>query len=348
MPSDVETSAAQRYWVCVPPEYRDHPLLRERLFLALPRGLVDAVERLGLHRRFDESIWRLENAVAEQCCTNEIVGFWSLQPVTYPLLRPISLVVTAEVAAEIGWTRDQMAVANGLGAQRSDRFATICQAYAGWLLADRAFVAEHRQIFQDWQSEVATFGVPKMGPVVFDASRVPSAQQIADPHMQRFVEEFESFFVRWRLAGMAAPLLPEPLAPQLPVTLLQSVLGHMRHGGKTFYLPDTFPVPSRDELRDILEEALRGSEAPQHLRGWSEIVQATNVAKNAIPRYARLFRLQHYWRAIYERHGDRLRRSKAAVEEAMSVFFETSQDTIRHDLGLIASHLGEKWWSSAA
>ena len=66
------------------------------------------------------------------------------------------------------------------------------------------------------------------------------------------------------------------------------------------------PVPDRDTLRDMIAAATNAAHVPNHLQEWHQIVQATNSAKNRIPRFARLFRLQHYWTVLHKRWGPRL------------------------------------------
>jgi hypothetical protein len=195
---------------------------------------------------------------------------------------------------------------NTVGRARTERFATTARGYAGWLLTNRAFLAEHDGILQAWQADIDKFHIPVMGLVVTDVSLVPGASSQLDTPMAKFARAFELFFIRWRLEGLPAPFLPSPLRPQMPVAILAAVLGHMRDGGRTFYMPDTFPVPTRDELRDLMEDALRGPSTPEHLAEWIANVRASNSAKNAVQRYARLFELQHYIRVLYQRHAKAL------------------------------------------
>jgi len=131
-----------------------------------------------------------------------------------------------------------------------------------------------------------------------------------------------------------APFVPKPVGPSLPVTDLRPILGHMRHGGTTLYIPDTCPIASRDELRHTLEEILRSRRAPDRLAEWFRMVRSANVDKeppvksgsaaskpqpgktrpsNLIPRYGRIFEVQHYVRALYARHEAALRRKKSAL-----------------------------------
>ncbi len=102
-------------------------------------------------------------------------------------------------------------------------------------------------------------------------------------------------------------------------------------------------MPSRDKLREILEEALRNPRGPDHLAEWFAIVHSDNVAKNQIPRYGRLFELQHYMRALYARHAAALERKKSSLVLALSAYLGVSDDTIERDLNFIAGRLGPDW-----
>ena len=62
--------------------------------------------------------------------------------------------------------------------------------------------------------------------------------------------------------GHAGALRAGPMGAYLPVADLRPVLGHMRQGGTTFYIPDICPIPSRDKLRERIEETLRDRNAP--------------------------------------------------------------------------------------
>lgn len=209
------------------------------------------------------------------------------------------------------------------------------------------FLDEHRGLFQQWAGEVDQQGIPQMGPVVQDAKAIPGAQ-LAQGLLDRYVRSFEEFFIRWRLDGMSAPFAPQPLGVHLPVVDLRPVLGHMRQGGTTFYIPDICSVPSRDKLREILEEALRDRNSPDHLREWFEMVHSDNVAKNQIPRYGRIFEIQHYMRALHTRHSVALERKKSAVIVAIATYLKVSDDTVERDLALIADRLGPNWYLASA
>lgn len=327
-----------------PAEYSEHPLVRHRLYFTLPELLLDCLAKKVGDERFDAGLWEMELALTRACGGEDGVGFWDGVQIQFPLLRYQPLKVDPLDAKGLGWTDQQLEAVNTVGRSRTERFATTARGYAGWLLTNRAFLAEHNAILLTWQAEIQKHQIPLIGPVVQDASQVPEVDSQPGEEIEQFVKAFEAFFIRWRLGGLTAPYLPSPLRPQMPVAILASVLGHMRDGGRTFYMPDTFPVPTRDELRDLMEDALRGPGTPAHLAEWIANVQTSNSAKNTIQRYARLFELQHYVRTLYQRHAAALRQRKSSMTQAFATFLKVSDDTIEKDLAFVAEKLGDEWY----
>ena len=227
------------------------------------------------------------------------------------------------------------------GARKTSRWTwTVARGYAGWLLTCPTFVQEHDQLFKVWADEVRKWGIPELGPVVPPGEALPGTERICDGRLPQFVAAFEAFFVRWRLSGLAAPYLPNPMRPlflgQLPV----SILGQLLATRGLFFVPDTFPIPSRDEFRGLLEDALRHGQGLEHLNEWVKIVQQHNLAKNSIPRFARLFEIQHYERIMRERHPAAPVGRRAQFEAAVACFLETSYQTVRRDFQFIHRRLG--------
>ena len=116
----------------------------------------------------------------------------------------------------------------------------------------------------------------------------------------------------------------------------------MRAGG-VFNWPDTFPLFSRDELRDLLGDALHISRCPEHLAGWRRIIDPGNKAKNQIGSYSRRFRLQHYWRLLRQRHPHVFHRRQNRVDGAFADFFSIAESTIARDRGQIEESFGPDW-----
>ncbi len=331
----------------VPEQFRDHPLLSAGPYFTLPSPLLQQVlVRVGADR-FDAGLLDMEDALSAVCQDHDSqVGFWRGHSIGFLLLRPKNDLANdffIEAMAEWGKNEVQAQRILGLAGERLDWMADVRRGYCGWLMTNREFLDEHHHLFHKWENEVTEHGIPRMGPVVRDAKAVPGSQ-VAKGSTERFVRAFEDFFIRWRLEGMPATFLPQPMGTHLPVVDLRPVLGHMRQGGTTFYIPDICPVPSRDSLRNILEEALRKRSAPDHLAEWFQIVQSDSVAKNQISRYARIFEIQHYLRTLYARHETALNRKKSALTVALAEYFGVSDDSIERDLTLIARRIGAKWY----
>lgn len=332
--------------VGVPQQYRGHPFLSAGPYFTIPEPLLRRVIAEVGNDRFDSGLLEMENALSRVCEDHSFqIGFWGGQPIQFQLLRPRDLSADFLVQGLQKWgkSEEEARAILALAGQRLDWTSDVRRAYCGWLMTNHTFIDEHRQVFEERQEEVAQHGVPIMGPVTHNARATPGVQ-LADARMKRFLRAFEDFFVRWRLEGMPAPFVPQPIGIHLPVTDLRPVLGHMKHGGTTFYIPDLFPIPSHDKFREMLEDALRKRSSPDHLAGWFDIVQSDNRARNQIPRYARIFELQHYMRALHGRHAEALRRKKSALITAFSEFFDVSNDTIERDLQLIAGQLGRDWY----
>ena len=332
--------------ITVPEQYRDHPLLSTAPYFTLPNKLLTRVVAEVGEDRFDPDVLKMDYELSDVLEDHSsYIGFWGGRPIGFLLLRAQSDLASESLVrgmAQWGKSAEEARAILALGGQRLDWTADVRRAYCGWLMTNPAFLAEHWQVFETWANQVALHGVPQMGPVVRDAQAVPDAQ-LAKGKMQQSIRAFEEFFIRWRLEGMPAPFVPQPMGMHLPVMDLRPVLGHMRQGGTVFYIPDICPIPSRDKIREILEEALRDRSGPDHLLEWFEIVHSDNVAKNQIPHYARIFEVQHYMRVLYTRHAVALERKKSALMLAFSAYLGVSDDTVERDAGLIADRLGRDW-----
>jgi hypothetical protein len=199
---------------------------------------------------------------------------------------------------------------------------------------------------------VREHGIPQVGPAVkqmpeFICPITEDKQILTD-----FVAAFTDFFARWRLTGLAAPGLPVPLQPLMAGVLPANIVRQLEDVGGIFFLPDTFPIPSRDELRWLLEDAIHGSDNPEHLAEWVQIVRASNLAKNKISMYARKFKVQHYWRILQQRHGNSLRRKTGKLEEVLAAFLQVKVGLMHQDLMSLRKSLGPDWyrrgWSAPA
>lgn len=335
--------------VAVPDLYRKHPLLQGAPYYTIPKLLLDFVVKEVRSTQFDSELLGMERILSEVAGDHtQFVGFWRGSPICYSDLRQLPLRIDDDQLADLAKVTGKHPVHIRRTMQLADsrlRWTnTVRRGFSGWLMTNREFLIEQKTLLDAWTSDIRRHGIPVMGAVVRDVSEIPGGPVMEEGPLQSFVQAFEKFLVRWRLAALPAPLAPVPLGMHLPVTNLPLVLGHMGHAGTTFYLPDIFPVPSRDELRVIIEECLRYGGAPEHLAGWGKLVQSTNSARNRLYRYARIFELQHYVRTLYGRHSEALSRKQSSLILALASFLKVNDATIKSDLRYIARKLGRDWY----
>ncbi|MBA4020179.1 MAG: hypothetical protein C0483_23710 [Pirellula sp.] len=319
-----------------------HGLVRDRYFFTLPAGLWNEVRRRVGVDTFDAETTALEEELGALCGDHSgAVGLWRGRAVAYALLRRPSLPRPSRADLGVNVTQAQLDLRLDRAEERSGGLAVHARGYLGWLSLHPPFLDEHDALLEAHEKVVARWGTADFGlPVPPHAvEAAPAAEQAAFRAADaRFVE----FFCRWRLQGLAAPYLPIPLRPllagQMPPVVLQR---HLQTGG-LFVVPDTFPVPSRDEFRGLLDDALHSS-PPDHLADWMRIIAAHNTAKQAISRFARLFELQHYWRTLQGRHAPVLRRRTTVLKEALASFLRVDENAIHRDLMEIRKRLGADW-----
>lgn len=337
--------------VAAPESCRDHPLVAGKLFYALPPDLLDRVLRFIPEEKFDPQLFVLERAMTH-VCSPPTIGFWNGRMLQSHRLAPLPPLTTMDLSGmeQLGWSKEfQLGLkANLAQADVKLRSAqSLLAGYLGWLLTEKTFLEEHDALLGRHADFIRGNGLPQMA-TVGRAMASSSLKQLGfgadDDRASDAFDQFEKFYVRWRLQGLDGPYAPNPLTPQLPVYHFPGLFGHMREGGQTFYLPDIYPVPSRDELRQLIEENLRPSHAlPGHLTSWQGLVSADRSERNQIQRYARLYPLQHAVRILYARHGSALKRSKGQLQAALGEHFGVSADAIKDDMALIAERLGSGW-----
>ena len=228
----------------------------------------------------------------------------------------------------------------GIADDRIEKFSEIARGYLGWLLTSPIFLAEHDQLLTAYRSEILEWELPQLSrPLV---SRKPAENLVPiTAEQNRFCEAFDAFFKRWRLRTLAAPGLPVPLTPQIPVPSTSLALGPQNEVGCLFFIPDTFPTLSRDLLRELLEDALRqNSGLPDHLQGWSELIDKGNSSKSEIARFARLFEIQHYLRIVRQRLP---KIQQGVLERCLAELCAVSEAAIHADVVDLTKKLGRGW-----
>ncbi len=321
-------------------ELREDPRIAKGLFFALPTTLIDAIER-----NLDDKI-PAADLKFERKATSVLAGLVTEPPSDNPPVKTWSASGVSD--QDIAKTRAAL-----VSSQADRNRIRIAQAaYIGWLTTNSEFISEHDELMKNHQSRLSTNGFPVLGNFNVAAAakkrpakKGPKIGKITDDKVLTYLSDFEAFFVRWRLQGLNAPYIPEPLGPQFPVLDPQRMSNQMAAGGLTLFLPDTFPTPGCDELRNLVEQALGRYSAtpPEHLQAWTEIIAGDTMAKNQLPHYARIARLQLYWTALHSRYAAQLKRSKEKLTAAFSEFFGCDDKTIKRDLKLISERFSRNW-----
>jgi len=226
---------------------------------------------------------------------------------------------------------------------RTKRLWGIAQAYGGWLMTNPEFLAEHDRLIADFHVEIETWGFPQHAQQVLPGTVPSDCEQIND-RINAYGNACDTFFLKWRLLTLAGPGLPVPLQPGMPIPPMIHVHERPQEVGKSFYFPDTFPIPSREELRAQLQESLRGGEPrPAHMAEWDAMVKNDNTAKNRLPRYGRLFEIQHYCRLLRQRHPEALERRLATLKKSLAGFLRCTEASVHADMMLLNKRLGKGW-----
>lgn len=322
-----------------PKEYANHPLIRGKTFYTLPVALLDQLEKQLGSGVFDADSWRLERALAEQLQpVARLVGFVDGVAIEYELLplKPLPLPQPdGDTLKRLKrpLNEAQYRLIRKSAEERLGFFWQAQRGYAGWLVTNRQFLEERDSLLATWWGKLREHGLPQAklatsGAILagFGFRRLRGSQN------ERFFNAFETFYARWRLSHMVTPELPVPIAPQIPVVTPQSVMAYMNAGGVTLYQPDTMPIPSRDMLRDVLDD-IRTSHHAEHLRGWLNIVRKSRPNDRAVLRYGRILALHHYWTVLSERHPDLIGRrgNVGPIQRAFAKFLSVDAKTVEKD-----------------
>lgn len=329
----------------VPSRFLRHPLVQDRYFCTLPQDFWRPVYDGVGQNRFDPELVELETTLSGMCGDHSrYAGFKNGRAFSFPLRqRPMQLSSEAAQAAAIDRNQAQLDHIARTAEERSAAVTKTTRAYTGWLLTNPQFLGELDELLKTWAVMVRRWGFDRLGIVLPKSGLIPGDDPTADERWAGYSFAFEQFFARWRLRGMAAPYLPVPLEPLMAGRFPVSVLHQIMNSGGAFVLPDIYPIPSRDQLRALLEDALHRSTAPDHLDEWRKLIASDNTAKKPFVRYARLFEVQHYYRNLQQRHARALGGELASVKAALASFLGAAARTINDDLKFLNRRLGRDW-----
>jgi hypothetical protein len=330
----------------VPARFLHHPLVKDRYFCTLPRDLWDEMHNRIGSRLFDPELVELEDTLSSICGDHSFsAGFKNGLAFTYNLRRaPIRLKLDQAKASGIASNQAALDRVGQIAEERSGGMAKVTRAYTGWLMTNPVFLNELDALLGSWVEMIRRWGFDRLGILLPQGNLVLGDDPTADHRWPSYSSAFDEFFTRWRLQGLAAPYLPVPLqgltGGQFPVSVLPQV---MRAGG-AFVLPDTVPIPSRDTLRNMLEDSLHRSATPDHLEEWMRIIAGGNTAKKPFVKFSRLFEVQHYYRILRQRHAPALNRKLHLVKQVLAEFLGTAKRTIVEDLKFLKRRLGPQWF----
>ncbi len=331
-------------------QYLSHELVRERFFYTLPPALWEAIcQKIG-ENRFDSQLVEMERKLGRMCGDHSAsVGLWRGQILPFAHLHSLPPLQIDAADFDSSANPKNQAHADHIARvaqQHLEGPARVSRAYLGWLLTNRQFLEEHDALLATWEPMIRRWGFHSLGLAITPFVPENGETELAD--WQPFNAAFEEFFVRWRLRGLAGPYLPMPLQPLMAGGFPFSVVKQLMRSGGVFCIPDTYPIPSRDELRGLLDGALHHAESPAHLAEWMKLIASENMAKQALKRFGRLFQLQHYYLILSSRHAAVHEGKLSRVRDVFSKFFATSARTIDVDLAEIRKRLGENWMARGA
>jgi hypothetical protein len=311
----------------IPDSLANRLQLEGNVVYALPGRLLDLVEThlLGAIGKPDiddaREVARLAN---ERLC----VAFRNKELVQYQFLAEGREPITAELLRKAG-----SKFAEHIADQASNtvsQFFRYTQAYFGWLFNQDEYWSDLDMLIADESEEEALLTAPK--PAIFDAGKFTVAES---GHAMR-IQNYKTFFSKWRLQTLATFDLPVCLAPQLTETTVYN--SGAPEGTINPVIPDIFPIDGQGRVSAALESAGFSLDAP-HLESWKEISSSSSRKKKRVDTYCRQFVLQHYWRTITQRYAEQLNRKVNQLDAVFGAFFDVSVDMIRADRKELGDHL---------
>jgi hypothetical protein len=335
--------------LCMPQAHLDHELIRGKYFYTLPREVLDeVVSHLG-EEAFDAQLLEMEWELGGICGDHAMtVGFHLGQVLPFKGLRLAeTLQFSEEQTQRVGLTAAQ--VNNAVSSYERDyqpamnRFG---RGYSGWLLTNAEFLDDHDRLLYRHKKFIDLWGTSCTTLELPDAYRqemVAGMDYQSSPEWPAFREELIPFLKRWRLSSLAGPYLPVPLGPLMAGGLPTTVLSQLAEASGIFFLPDTMPIPSREQLRSMVDDALHRGSSHEHLGEWMEIIRRDNSARNQMDPFVRYFELQHYWRILHQRHPNAIYRKAGKLREAFGNVFGITNERIKEDLKVFRRRLGKDW-----
>lgn len=219
------------------------------------------------------------------------------------------------------------------------------RAYLGWLLTNILFLQEQDAFFCDWQDALVAGGFPLYVPQSNSYATRGDDRKTVNNTTTTLSRAYHTLLIRWHLQSFVGPYLPVPQQAHEVLFPHSLSANPLRAGAMGMSVPATMPLPDAEALRARTEASGSRQHAPDHLRGWMAIVQNANRHKQReLTRYARIFRLVHFWRLVHTRHPQIQKVGLPTRYGLFGAFLDVSDRTIRADMELVTHALGSKAW----
>ena len=260
----------------------------------------------------------------------QVVGFWRRRSIEYSLLEPrtpIDLHYGRSTFLDRKETQQRVATLDS----RLDRINGYMRGYVGWLMSNRQFLDEQRELLRQFPDEVQANGFPTRSQCCGTSTNIVSG----------YLKRCADFYDMWILDSLTAPCLPIPVGPKIPNVMLS------RNGGgdSTFTIPCYVPISGQGELAEMLDDARPSASMRPKLADWFAIIGKNEVSHNKIPGFARRLRLQRYWTALVATFPARFERAKKKLTSIFASFLAVGEDTIKQDVQILSRNLGSHWMS---
>lgn len=301
-----------------------HSFVSERFFHVVPVDLWDAILRQVGKTKFDTERLMVELLISREASqSNSAVARARKSWIWFDMLSGASASTTTMLRVHSDTDTSPYVKPFSTSLLYSPvRAQRIFKGYLGWLLTNPQFIEEHDDLYSEYAAILSKWGSePKRLPLSETLFGVVSGRDpYQDPRWNDFSQERNDFYFRWRLTEMRGPYLPIPLGSHTNLTVPVSYFLWSERMTGLYFLPDIVPMPSREEFRLSVNESRRRIDDADQLREWKRIIAGDNQGKNQIDRFARVFKLQHYWRILGDRHETALRKSTSKLEAAFASY----------------------------
>ncbi|WDI41068.1 hypothetical protein [Bremerella sp. P1] len=329
----------------------EHELVRSRYFYPLPIWLCESLDGEEFKSKVDPKLIDLEMKLTEWAAENNYVAVHNGHPY-YDPYREIDLPQIYRSAKrapnnQLDQTNVNAAQLDNVARIRNRMvklpFVKALRGYQGWLMTNFDFLEELDKLLLNHGPELelnhfdATLWHTQLHIEGMQNNHTDSLE------LPQPLIELQAFLARWRLSRLAGPYYPIPQGPLASGVIPQIMFDQLQSSGGFFYLPDTIPIPSRDELRDLITGALTADAEVDHLAEWKVQISSSNPSKAPIHRYARQFQIQHCWRLLHDRHSNIMKRNKTRLKKLLGDSLGASDSSIKADFKLIEKRLGKDW-----